>query len=846
MSALTDKILGTHSEHELKRIAPAADKVDSLSDQMASLSDEGLKDKTAEFKERLKNGETEESILPEAYAVVREAAKRVLGLYPFREQVLGAIVLHNGCVAEQLTGQGKTLVAVMPSYLNALSGNGVHVVTVNDYLAERDAEMMGQVHRFLGLSCDYVLHSSDRDRRKKAYQADITYVTNTELGFDYLRDHIASSKDDVVLRGLNYAVIDEADSVLIDEARTPLIISGDGDSSHELISRADEFVKTLMRGNDLKTLTKRDLVAGETIEEFGDYSLNEKDSEAALTTEGFRKAEAFFHVDNISDLEHTDLLHYIRSALRANYLMHKDKQYIVSKDQEVMIVDEFTGRVMPGRRFSDGLHQAIEAKEGVEIKDENRTLATITYQSFFNHYRKKAGMTGTADTSKKEFRDIYSLDVIKIPPHQPVIREDMYDLLFRTDKERDIAVAKAAREAYERRQPVLIGTQSVEASEKLSELLDSMDVPHRVLNAKQDKEEAETVALAGRAGAVTVATNMAGRGTDIKLTDEAREAGGLFVIGTERSESRRIDDQLVGRSGRQGDPGASRFYLSMEDPLFRLFGRAAQMDALSKAASDEEGRISHPLIEKAVRAAQENLEATHTASRFQTFRYDQVIADQRDTFYKDRDTLLFCDTDEELTGYLSKSFAGYVAHAINCTVSDEGAFDAQGFIKMFAFLPFPIIFTEENTKSMEALADFMSEEMAHQYEIVKTHFSFNVIKKLVTWHLLHAADACWQEYIDSLDYIRDNAKLQQYAQRDPFTTFENDSAKKLEELMEKIPSAAIPSLFYALQEWEKKRKEKLEESNGPVRAVGTYIQHYDKEGNPIGKGIHMQQVIRNV
>ena len=569
--SVIEKIFGTHSSRELKRIEPLVDKIEALRPAMQALSDEELRGKTEEYKKRLTEGETLDDLLPEAYATVREAAKRVLNMEHYRVQLIGGIILHQGRIAEMRTGEGKTLVSTLPAYLNALEGKGVHVVTVNDYLAKRDAEWMGQVHEFLGLKVGVVLNSMTSEERQEAYKCDITYVTNNELGFDYLRDNMVIYKEQLVLRGLHYAIIDEVDSVLIDEARTPLIISGQSGKSTALYEMCDLLARQMKRGDDVQELTKMDAIMGVVQEETGDFVVNEKDKIINLTAAGMEKVERFFHIDNFADPENLEIQHNIILALRAHNLMFRDKDYVV-KDDQVLIVDEFTGRIMPGRRYSDGLHQAIEAKEHVKVKRESKTLASITFQNFFNLFDKKCGMTGTALTEETEFREIYGMDVVVIPTNRPVIRKDLQDAVYKTKREKLNAIVNAVEEAHATGQPVLVGTITIEASEELSRMLTKRGIQHKVLNAKFHELEAEIVADAGVHGAVTIATNMAGRGTDIKLDDEARAAGGLKIIGTERHESRRIDNQLRGRSGRQGDPGESKFYISLEDDLMRLFG----------------------------------------------------------------------------------------------------------------------------------------------------------------------------------------------------------------------------------------------------------------------------------
>ena len=636
---LAQKLFGTHSQHELKRIAPIADKVESYRDTMMAYSDEELKGKTKEFKERLKKGETLDDILPEAYAVVREAGRRVLGMEHYRVQIIGGIILHQGRIAEMRTGEGKTLVCTLPAYLNALTEEGVLVVTVNDYLAKRDAEWMGQIHQFLGLTVGIVLHDLKEEERKAAYACDITYVTNNELGFDYLRDNMAIYKEQLVLRNLKYCIIDEVDSVLIDEARTPLIISGQSGKSTKLYELCDVLARQLQRGEYKGEMTKMQAIMQEEMEEDGDFIVNEKDKVVNLTEQGVHKVEQFFHIDNYADPENLEIQHNVTLALRAHNLMFKDKDYVV-KDDEVLIVDEFTGRIMPGRRYSDGLHQAIEAKEHVKVKRESKTLATITFQNFFNKFEKKAGMTGTALTEEKEFREIYNMDVVEVPTNRPVARVDLEDAVYKTKKGKFNAVVESVIESHEKGQPVLVGTITIETSELLSEMLRKKGIQHNVLNAKYHEKEAEIVSQAGKHGAVTIATNMAGRGTDIKLDEEARAAGGLKIIGTERHESRRIDNQLRGRAGRQGDPGESRFYISLEDDLMRLFGQERLMNVFNALGVDENERIEHKMLSSAIEKAQKKIETNNYGIRSHLLQYDQVMNEQREIIYAERNRVL--------------------------------------------------------------------------------------------------------------------------------------------------------------------------------------------------------------
>ena len=664
---LMQKLFGTHSEHELKRIYPIVDKVESYRDAMGALSDEQLKGKTKEFKERLAKGETLDDILPEAYAVVREAGKRVLGMEHYRVQIIGGIILHQGRIAEMRTGEGKTLVSTLLAYLNALTEEGVLVVTVNDYLAKRDAEWMGQIHKFLGLSVGIVLHDMKDDERRAAYACDITYVTNNELGFDYLRDNMAIYKEQIVLRGLKYCIIDEVDSVLIDEARTPLIISGQSGKSTKLYELCDVLARQLVRGEYKGEMTKMQAIMQEEIEEDGDFIVNEKDKVVNLTEQGIHKVEQFFHIDNYADPENLEIQHNVTLALRAHNLMFRDKDYVV-KDDEVMIVDEFTGRIMPGRRYSDGLHQAIEAKEHVKVKRESKTLATITFQNFFNKFEKKAGMTGTALTEEKEFREIYNMDVVEVPTNKPVQRIDYDDAVYKTKKGKFNAVVQSVIESHEKGQPVLVGTITIETSELVSEMLRKKGIPHNVLNAKFHEKEAEIVAEAGKHGAVTIATNMAGRGTDIKLDDEARAAGGLKIIGTERHESRRIDNQLRGRAGRQGDPGESRFYISLEDDLMRLFGQERLMNVFNKLGVGEDEQIEHKMLSNAIESAQKKIETNNYGIRSHLLEYDQVMNEQREIIYAERNRVL---NGESMRNSVLKMITDFVESVVNCCINDD-------------------------------------------------------------------------------------------------------------------------------------------------------------------------------
>ena len=635
---ILSKFVGTHSEREVKRVLPIVDKIESLEPDFEKLSDEELRDKTREFKSRLAGGETLDDILPEAYAVVREAAKRTIGMRHYRVQLIGGVILHQGRITEMRTGEGKTLVSTLPAYLNALEGKGVHIVTVNDYLAKRDAEWMGQVHEFLGLTVGCILNSMDNDERREAYNCDITYATNNELGFDYLRDNMVIYKEQLVQRELNYAIVDEVDSVLIDEARTPLIISGSSGKSTKIYEACDNLAKQLKRGT-AKELSKMDLIMKEDDMETGDFVVDEKEKTVNLTAQGVEKVERFFHIENLADPENLEIQHCIILALRAHNLMFRDKDYVV-KDDEVLIVDEFTGRIMPGRRYSDGLHQAIEAKEHVKVKRESRTLATITFQNFFNKYNKKCGMTGTALTEEKEFREIYGMDVVEVPTNKPIARIDYNDSVYKTKREKLNAIVEDIADCYERKQPVLVGTITIEASEELSEMLKRRGIKHKVLNAKYHELEAEIIADAGVAGAVTIATNMAGRGTDIKLGEGVQELGGLRIIGTERHESRRIDNQLRGRAGRQGDPGESKFYISLEDDLMRLFGSERLINMFNALGIPEGQEIEHKALTNAIETAQKKIESNNFGIRKNLLEYDQVMNEQREIIYEERRRVL--------------------------------------------------------------------------------------------------------------------------------------------------------------------------------------------------------------
>ena len=805
-----DKIFGTHSERELKRIYPIVDKVEALRDTMMALSDDELKAKTKEFKNRLANGETLDDILPEAYATVREAARRVLGMEHYRVQIIGGIVLHQGRIAEMRTGEGKTLVSTLPAYLNALEGKRVHIVTVNDYLAKRDAEWMGQVHEFLGLKVGVVLNSMTNDERREAYKCDITYVTNNELGFDYLRDNMVIYKEQLVLRDLHYAVVDEVDSVLIDEARTPLIISGQSGKSTKLYEACDILARQLHRGKDVEDQSKMDIIMGIEQEEDGDFVVNEKDKVVNLTEQGVTKVEQFFHIENLADPENLEIQHNIILALRAHNLMHRDQDYVV-KDDQVMIVDEFTGRIMPGRRYSDGLHQAIEAKEHVKVKRESKTLATITFQNFFNKFEKKAGMTGTALTEEKEFRDIYGMDVIEIPTNRPVARVDHEDAVYKTQKEKFYAVVQEVKKAYEKKQPVLVGTITIETSELVSKLLKREGIPHTVLNAKFHEMEAEIVAQAGVAGAVTIATNMAGRGTDIKLDDEAKAAGGLKIIGTERHESRRIDNQLRGRSGRQGDPGESKFYISLEDDLMRLFGSDRLMEIFNTLGVPENEEIQHNMLSSAIEKAQQKIEGNNFGIRKNLLEYDQVNNDQREIIYAERLRVL---NGENMRDVIFKMIQEQVEKAVDICISGEIEKEDWN-IKELNDILLPIIplqkIRREDLNGIETdkeLKQYLKEQAVRLYEAKETEFpeieQFRELERVI---LLKVIDHKWMDHIDDMDQLRQGIGLQAYAQKDPLVEYKMSGFDMFDEMTEAIQQDTVKLLFHVKVEQKVEREE---------------------------------------
>ena len=808
---LIEKLFGTHSERELKMIYPIVDKIEALRPKMGELTDEQLRDNTRIFKERLANGETLDDLLPEAFATVREAAKRVLKMEHYPVQLIGGIVLHQGRIAEMRTGEGKTLVSTAPAYLNALTGKGVHIVTVNDYLAKRDAEWMGQVHEFLGLSVGIVLNPMNSEERKKAYACDITYVTNNELGFDYLRDNMAIYKEQMVLRGLEYAIIDEVDSVLIDEARTPLIISGQSGKSTKLYEVCDVLAHQLEKGEASGEFTKMNAIMGEDIEETGDFIVNEKDKVVNLTEEGVRKVEEYFHIENLADPENLEIQHNIILALRANYLMHRDKDYVV-KDDEVLIVDEFTGRIMPGRRYSDGLHQAIEAKEHVNVRRESKTLATITFQNFFNKFKKKSGMTGTALTEEKEFRNTYGMDAIAIPTNRPVQRIDHEDAVYKTKKEKFDAVVKEVEEAHAKGQPVLVGTITIETSELLSKMLKKRGIQHKVLNAKFHELEAEIVADAGIHGAVTIATNMAGRGTDIKLDEDARKAGGLKVIGTERHESRRIDNQLRGRSGRQGDPGESRFYISLEDDLMRLFGSERLMKMFEALGVPEGEQIEHKMLKmlsSAIEKAQQKIETNNYGLRENLLKYDEVNNEQREIIYAERRKVLDGDNMRDL---VLKMITDIVENAVDMSISDEQSVSDWDWAELNNLLT-PVIplqpINEENhpVSKKNELKHMLKEEAIKLYEEKEAQFpDAEQVREIERVVLLKVIDNKWMNHIDDMDQLREGIGLQAYGQRDPVVEYKMSAYEMFEAMTAAITEETVRILFHIRVEQKLERE----------------------------------------
>ena len=847
---LIEKIFGTHSDRELKRILPIVDKIESLRPSMQALSDEELRDKTREYKKRLQEGETLDDLLAEAFATVREAAKRVLNMEHYRVQLIGGIILHQGRIAEMKTGEGKTLVSTLPAYLNALEGKGVHIVTVNDYLAHRDAEWMGKVHEFLGLTVGVVLNSMKNDERRAQYACDITYVTNNELGFDYLRDNMVIYKEQLVQRELHYAIIDEVDSVLIDEARTPLIISGQSGKSTRLYEVCDILAKQLERGEASGEMTKMTAIMGEEIIETGDFIVNEKDKIVNLTEQGVHKVEKFFHIENLADPENLEIQHNIILALRAHNLMFRDQDYVVKED-EVLIVDEFTGRIMPGRRYSDGLHQAIEAKEHVKVRRASKTLATITFQNFFNKYNKKSGMTGTALTEEKEFRDSYGMDVVEIPTNRPVARIDCEDAVYMTKKEKFHAVVDAIKEAHAKQQPVLVGTITIETSELLSKMLKREGIQHQVLNAKFHEKEAEIVALAGQAGAVTIATNMAGRGTDIKLDDVSRKAGGLKIIGTERHESRRIDNQLRGRSGRQGDPGESRFYISLEDDLMRLFGSEKLMGVFKSLGVAENEQIEHKMLSSAIEKAQKKIEANNYGIRKNLLDYDQVNNEQREIIYKERRRVL---DGENMRDSIYKMITDTVEHAVDMCFSDD-VDQEEWNQEEFNSVLLPTIplrpLTQEQVKSKKKnqLKQELKEAAVKLYEEKEAEFpEAEQLRELERVILLKVIDQKWMDHIDDMDQLRQGIGLQAYGQRDPKVEYKMQAYEMFDNMTTAIQETTIRLLYHVRIEQKVEREQVAQvtgtnkDESGPKKPVQREEKKvYPNDPCPCGSGKKYKQ-----
>ena len=847
---LVEKVFGTHSTRELKRIEPLLDKIEALRPQMQALTDEQLRGKTEEYKKRLTEGETLDDLLPEAFATVREAAKRVLNMEHYRVQLIGGIILHQGRIAEMRTGEGKTLVSTLPAYLNALEGKGVHVVTVNDYLAKRDAEWMGQVHEFLGLTVGVVLNGMTSEERQAAYNCDITYVTNNELGFDYLRDNMVIYKEQLVLRSLHYAIIDEVDSVLIDEARTPLIISGQSGKSTALYEACDILARQMKRGDDIEELSKIDAIMGVVQEENGDFIVNEKDKVINLTEAGVEKVEKFFHIDNFADPENLEIQHNIILALRAHNLMFRDQDYVV-KDDQVLIVDEFTGRIMPGRRYSDGLHQAIEAKEHVKVKRESKTLASITFQNFFNLFDKKSGMTGTALTEENEFRDIYGMDVIEIPTNRPVARIDHQDAVYKTKAEKLQAIVAAVEEAHATGQPVLVGTITIEASEEISRMLQRRGIQHKVLNAKFHELEAEIVADAGLHGAVTIATNMAGRGTDIKLDEEARAAGGLRIIGTERHESRRIDNQLRGRSGRQGDPGESKFYISLQDDLMRLFGSERLISMFNTLGIPEGQEIEHKALTNAIESAQKKIENNNFGIRKNLLEYDRVMSEQREIIYEERRRVL---NGESMRDYIYKMITDITENCVDISINDDVDKEEWDYNELNTLLlptiPLEPVTPERVQKGKKnSLKQQLKEEAVKLYEAKEAEFPEpEAIRELERVILLKVIDRKWMDHIDDMDQLRQGIGLQAYGQRDPVIEYKMNGYQMFDEMTQNIKEETVRLLFHIRVEQKVEREQVAQVTGtnkddsvakGPKRRESAKI--YPNDPCPCGSGKKYKQ-----
>ena len=845
-----EKIFGTHSTRELKRIEPLIDRIEELRPSMQSLSDEELKAKTEEYKKRLSEGETLDDLLPEAFATVREAAKRVLNMEHYRVQLIGGVILHQGRIAEMRTGEGKTLVSTLPAYLNALEGKGVHVVTVNDYLAKRDAEWMGQIHEFLGLKVGVVLNSMTPEERQAAYACDITYVTNNELGFDYLRDNMVIYKEQLVLRDLNYCIIDEVDSVLIDEARTPLIISGQSGKSTALYEMCDLLARQMKRGEDMQELSKMDAIMGVVQEETGDFIVNEKDKVINLTEAGVEKVERFFHIDNFADPENLEIQHNIILALRAHNLMFRDQDYVV-KDDQVLIVDEFTGRIMPGRRYSDGLHQAIEAKEHVKVKRESKTLASITFQNFFNLFKKKCGMTGTALTEENEFREIYGMDVVEIPTNRPVIRKDLQDAVYKTKAEKLNAIVNAVEEAHAKGQPVLVGTITIEASEEISRLLTKRGIQHKVLNAKFHELEAEIVADAGVHGAVTIATNMAGRGTDIKLDEEAKAAGGLKIIGTERHESRRIDNQLRGRSGRQGDPGESKFYISLQDDLMRLFGSERLISMFNTLGIPEGQEIEHKALTNAIESAQKKIENNNFGIRKNLLEYDRVMSEQREIIYDERRRVL---NGESMRDVIYKMITDITENCVDISINDDAEVQEWNFNELNTLLIPTIPIQPVNAERVQkpkknSLKQQLKEEAVKLYESKEAEFPEpEAIRELERVILLKVIDRKWMDHIDDMEQLRQGIGLQAYGQRDPLVEYKMSGYDMFDEMTQNIREETVRLLFHVKieQKVEREQQALITGTNKDDSAVKAPVKRsnakvYPNDPCPCGSGKKYKQ-----
>ena len=849
---IIEKIFGTHSENELKRIYPIVDRIEAMEPEIKALSDEELKGKTREFKKRLSEGETLDDILPEAYAVVREAAFRTLGMRHYRVQLIGGIILHQGRIAEMKTGEGKTLVSTLPAYLNALEGKGVNIVTVNDYLAKRDAEWMGKVHEFLGLTVGVVLNGMDNKERREAYNCDITYVTNNELGFDYLRDNMVIYKEQLVQRGLHFAIIDEVDSVLIDEARTPLIISGQSGKSTKLYEACDILARQLERGEASGEFSKMNAIMGEEIEETGDFIVNEKEKTVNLTEDGVKKVEQFFHIENLADPENLEIQHNIILALRAHNLMFKDQDYVVTPEGEVMIVDEFTGRIMPGRRYSDGLHQAIEAKEHVKVRRESKTLATITFQNLFNKFDKKSGMTGTALTEEKEFRDIYGMDVIEIPTNKPVQRVDLEDAVYKTKKEKYRAVIDEVKRAHAKGQPVLVGTITIEVSELLSGMLKKEGIKHNVLNAKYHEQEAEIVADAGVHGAVTIATNMAGRGTDIKLDDAAREAGGLKIIGTERHESRRIDNQLRGRSGRQGDPGESRFYISLEDDLLRLFGSERLMSVFNALGVQEGEQIEHKMLSNAIESAQKKLEINNFGIRKNLLEYDQVMNEQREIIYGERRRVLDGESMRDTIYNMITEYVENITDRFASPEADAEDWDIKGLdVNLHNVIPQMELPSPEECRNMrqKEFKHLLKERAVKAYEAKEAEFpEAEQIREIERVVLLKVIDARWMDHIDDMDQLRQGIGLQAYGQRDPKVEYKLQAYEMFDSMIAAIQETTLRLLYHVRLEQKVEREQVAQvtgtnkDDSGPKKPVQKAEKKiYPNDPCPCGSGKKYKQ-----